>query len=152
MVRLITCKYLQEPKNSTFGSEGGMWVVKSQEDDEDAGMGLGAHAVWIQRPSLCFPPMAPPTAILNELLHPGMSRQRGTLRSTLRNSSLPCRVYNLKRLEMSPGDLYLEEVKIERLLGKAKVIFINGLNAASGLTNMQRTVTRVLPLNRKAPW
>lgn len=39
---------------------------------------------------------------------------------------------------MSPGNLYLVEVKIETLLGKAKVIFINGLITASRLTDMQR--------------
>lgn len=38
--RLIKCKYLQWPKNSTFRSEGGRWVVKSQEGDEGTNMGL----------------------------------------------------------------------------------------------------------------
>lgn len=94
-----------------------------------------------------FSPVALPAAILNELLHPGPSRQHGTLGSTLRNNSLLCRVYILKRLEMSPGDLSWEEVKIERLLGKAKVIFINDLKAEM-LTDMQRAVTRVLPTER----
>lgn len=38
-------------------------------------------------------------------------------------------------------------MKIERLLGKAKVIFINDLKAEM-LTDMQRAVTRVLPTER----
>ena len=40
-----------------------------------------------------------PVAILNELLHPGLSRQHGTLGNMLKKNSLSCRVYILKRLE-----------------------------------------------------
>lgn len=47
-------------------------------------------------------PVALPAAILNELLHPGTSKQHGALGNTLKKNSLPCRVYILKRLEISP--------------------------------------------------
>lgn len=65
-------------------------------------MGLQACSEWIPRQELCFSPVALPAAILNELLHPGVSRQHGTLGNMLKKNSLPCRVYILKRLEMNP--------------------------------------------------
>lgn len=83
--------------------------------------------------------MALPDAILKELLYPWPSRQQGTLGNTLKKNPLPCRVYILKRLEMSPRDLSQEEVKID-FPGKSQVISINDLKAKSQLANMEGAV------------